>query len=113
LCVFSKNCYYIILDEVQHFHWNNAQGQLSYSGKLKDLINIYCFSDGVTLQYINRKNLINLCYHKDDFGMDSDWYFFAVSHGRCACDGIGGTIKRLARKARLQNPYEEQIMTPR
>jgi hypothetical protein len=27
--------------------------------------------------------------------------------------GAGGTIKRLARKASLQNPYEEQIMTPR
>jgi hypothetical protein len=33
-----------------------------------------------------------------------------MSHGKDACDGIGGTIKRLAS---LQNPYEEQIITPR
>jgi hypothetical protein len=34
-----------------------------------------------------------------------------VPHGKGACDGIG-TIKRLARKASLQNLYEEQIVTP-
>jgi hypothetical protein len=28
-------------------------------------------------------------------------------------DGFVGTIKRLASMASLQNPYEEQIMTPR
>jgi hypothetical protein len=45
--------------------------------------------------------------------MDAKWHFFVMSHGKGACDGIGGTIKRLARKADLQNPCEEQIMTPR
>jgi exopolyphosphatase/pppGpp-phosphohydrolase len=36
-----------------------------------------------------------------------------MSHGKGACHGIGGTIKSLARKAILQNPYEQQIMTAR
>jgi hypothetical protein len=45
--------------------------------------------------------------------MDAEWLFFATSHGKGACDGIRGTIKRLPRKASMQNPYEEQIMTPR
>jgi hypothetical protein len=40
--------------------------------------------------------------------MDAEWHFFAL-HGKGACDGVAGTI----RKASLQNPYEEQIMTPR
>jgi hypothetical protein len=83
------------------------------SGKLEDLTKIYCFSDGIALQYKNRKNFINLCYHKNDFGMDAEWHFFAASHGKDVSDRIGGTIKRLARKASLQNLYEEQIMALR
>jgi hypothetical protein len=34
-----------------------------------------------------------------------------MSHGKDTCDGIGETIKRLAGKASLHNPYEEQIVT--
>jgi hypothetical protein len=37
-------------------------------------------------------------------------HFFAMSHGKCECDGIGGTIKR---QASLKNPYEDEIMTSR
>jgi hypothetical protein len=44
--------------------------------------------------------------------MNAKWQFFA-SRGRGACDGIGGTIKRLARQESLQFTYEDQIMTPR
>jgi hypothetical protein len=45
--------------------------------------------------------------------MAAEWHFFAASRGRGVCDSIGGTIKRLAGKTSLQNPYEEQIMTSR
>ena len=37
----------------------------------------------------------------------------ATSHGKGACDGVGGTVKRLAARASLQRPYEQQIMIPR
>ena len=39
--------------------------------------------------------------------------FSATSHGKGACDGLGGTVKRLAARASLQRPYNDQIMTPR
>jgi hypothetical protein len=45
--------------------------------------------------------------------MDIEWHFFATSHDKDACDGIGGAIIRLARKASLRNPYEQQIITPK
>jgi hypothetical protein len=45
--------------------------------------------------------------------MDAEWQFFAMSHGKGACDEIRGTITRLARKVSLQNCFEEQNMTPR
>ena len=69
-------------------------------------------SDGAASQYKNWKNFINLCCHQADFGVSVEWHFSATSHGKGACDGLGGTVKRLATKVSLQKPYEEQIMTP-
>jgi len=74
---------------------------------------IIYFSDGCAAQYKNRKNFINLCYHEADFGMSAEWHFFATSHGKGPCDGVGGTVKRLAARASLQRPYNDQILTPR
>ena len=74
---------------------------------------IIYFSDGAASQYKNRKNFMNLCLHKDDFGISAEWHFSATSHGKGACDGLGGTVKRLAARASLQRPYNDQIMTPR
>ncbi len=54
-----------------------------------------------------------LCHHKDDFGIKAEWHFSATSHGKGACDGLGGTVKRLAARASLQRPYNDQLMTPR
>ena len=71
------------------------------------------FSDGAESQYKNRKNSLNLCHHKDDFGISAEWHFSATSHGNGACDGLGGTVKQLVARASLQQPYNDQIMTPR
>ena len=69
------------------------------------------FSDGCAGQYKNFKNFINICYHKDDFGLEAEWNFFATSHGKSAVDGIGGTVKRTAARASLQKFGTEQILT--
>ena len=70
------------------------------------------FSDGAASQYKNRKNFINVCRPSlVDFGIPAEWHFPATSHGKSACDGVGGTVKRLAARASLQKPYENQIMT--
>ena len=74
---------------------------------------ILYFSDGSAPQYKNRKNFLNLCLHQEDFGVSAEWHFSATSHGKGACDGLGGTVKRLAARASLQRPYNSQIMTPR
>ena len=74
---------------------------------------ILYFSDGAASQYKNRKHFLNLCHHEEDFGFPAEWHFSATSHGKGACDGLGGTVKRLAARASLQRPYDQQIMTPR
>lgn len=74
---------------------------------------IIYFSDGCAAQYKKRKNFINLCNHETDFGMPAEWHFFATSHGKGPCDGVGGTVKRLAARCSLQRSYDNQILTPR
>lgn len=71
------------------------------------------FTDGAAAQYKSKKNFINLCFHHEDFGLEAVWHFFATSHGKGPCDGVGGTLKRLAAKASLQRPFDDQICTPR
>ena len=39
-------------------------------------------------------------------------FFFATSHGKNACDGVGGTIKRLVACAGLQRALHNQILNP-
>ena len=47
-----------------------------------------------------------------DFDVERDWhFFFATSHGKSACDRIGGVLKKMTGKARLQRPFENQILT--
>ena len=53
-----------------------------------------------------------MCCHEQDFGLAAEWHFFASCHGKSACDGIGGTLKRLARLASLQRHSTNQITTP-
>lgn len=60
------------------------------------------FSDGCAGQYKNYKNFMNLCLHEQELGMPATWSFFATSHGKGPCDGIGGTVKRLARHESLR-----------
>ena len=69
---------------------------------LLNLIKCYDFSDGTGSQYKSYKKFANLCYHKADFGVDAGWNFFATSHGKSPCDGIGGTLKRHFACASLQ-----------
>ena len=72
--------------------------------RLPNLEKVEYFSDGCAAQYKNRINFINLCMHQSDLGLNAKWSFFATSHGKQPCDGIGGggggggAVKRLASK---------------
>ena len=73
---------------------------------------IYYFSDGAASQYKNFKNFSNLTMHFEDFGISAEWHFFATSHGKSPCDGIGGTVKREVARASLQATTTGFILTP-
>lgn len=72
---------------------------------------IFYMSDGAVTQYKNLNNLINLSHHEDDFNIKAEWHFHATSHGKGACDGVGGTFKRGAyryslTKGSIQTPQQ-------
>ena len=73
---------------------------------------VHYFTDGAVSQYKNRFNIRNMTMHKEDFGLECEWHFFATCHGKGPCDGIGGTTKRLTARASLQRPESDQICTP-
>ena len=79
--------------------------------KLPNINNIEYFTDGCAGQYKNCKNFLNLVHHDGDFGLKAKWIFFATSHGKQPCDGIGGFVKRLTAKASLHRNLQNQILT--
>ena len=101
------------LDHDVNFVYQVLKGTVSFirSNLPVQIDHIYYFSDGCAGQFKNCKNFLNLCYHKSDFGMTCEWNFFATSHGKSPCDGLGGTVKRLATHASLRRPLKEQIIT--
>lgn len=72
---------------------------------------VHYFSEWYAAQYKNKYNFINLCLQEKDCQFKAQWSFFATCHGKTECDGIGGTVKRLARKESLQLPLKKQIIT--
>ena len=69
------------------------------------------FSDGCAAQHKNRKCFYNLCLHEKELGVKAAWSFFATSHGKSPCDGIGGTVKRLTAMESLRRPFHNQILS--
>ena len=53
---------------------------------------------------------MNLCSHKVDFGLSADWVFFATSHVKSPCEGIGETVKRLVRRESIHHSINSQTI---
>src|SRR5258705_7229813 len=70
--------------------------------KLPHLKKVHYFMGGCAGQYKNRFNFINICHHSFHFNLDCEWNFFATSHCKGPCDGVGGTMKRTTAKEGLQ-----------
>ena len=108
-------CMCIISDDLNHdtkFVHQLQQLVCNYiKENLSQIKRIEYWSDGCVGQYKNYKNLMNLCNHNVDFGYQALWSFFATSHGKSPCDGIGGTVKRKMARTSLQRPNNNQILT--
>lgn len=121
--------YYKEGDEVKHINYVTISEKITHDADSVHLFNskliaflkgkfgetnvkkIIYFSDGAGSQYKNKFNFINLVHHKADFGVEVEWNFFATSHGKGACDGIGGTVKKHAYTCSLQRINSRHITT--
>ena len=54
------------------------------------------YTDSPTSQYRNKAIFRVIAKHQELFGMKATWSYFEAGHGKGPCDGLGGTIKRLA-----------------
>lgn len=79
------------------------------SQRFTSLKKIFFFSDGAASQYKNKKNFFELCQHHKKHNFKVEWHFFATSHGKGPCDGIGGIFKRNATRASIQRKFQNQI----
>lgn len=62
---------------------------------------VHDFIDGCADQYKNRNSFTSLSEHYKNFNIKAEHSFFSTSHGKSICDGLGGNIKRIGRKASL------------
>lgn len=105
-----RNLNFVVFSEYEN---HDATGVHLYNSKLiqflkdkfgeRNVKKIIYFSDGAGSQYKNRFNFLNLLFHETDFHVPAEWHFFATAHGKGACDGIGGCVKRNAYRASLQD----------
>ena len=120
-------CYYNVNGDLQHCNFCFLSNDLNHDvsmvyeiqketisclkNKLVSLKKVEYYTDGCASQYKNCKNFANLCKHKEDFGVSAEWSFFATSHGKSACDGIGGSVKRSTALESLRRPLKNQILS--
>jgi hypothetical protein len=100
-CLIISDCLMHDSILVHTFQWHVMQFiENTFESPLKKK-NVH-FCDGSAAQYKNRTSLLNITCHNEDHGVPAEWHFFVTSHGKSDCDGVGGTLKRLAAKANLQ-----------
>ncbi|CAF3029125.1 unnamed protein product [Rotaria sp. Silwood2] len=56
--------------------------------------------------------MLNLTYHKVDFGLTASWTFSATAHGKGPVDGIRTTVKSSATRYLLSGTAERAFLSP-
>ena len=57
------------------------------------ILKLIYFSDSCGGQYRSYKNFMDLCSHKDDFGISAEWVFFTTSYCKSPYHGVGWAVK--------------------
>ena len=70
-----------------------------YIPELQNVKFVHYWTDSPTSQYRNRYIFDLILEHKKRYGFDATWNYFESGHGKGPCDGVGGTVKRLADQA--------------
>ena len=93
----------IVSDELGH----NSTTVLTFVDKIIPIVQdidpeastIHYWTDSPTSQYRNKSIIDFVANHESCHGMKARWNYFESGHGKGPCDGLGGTVKRLADEA--------------
>lgn len=112
-----KHCSFVVISDCRHHdtytvHVFQTELVRFLKDKFVNVKKMFYFSDGAPQHFKNKSAFVNLFHHYDDFNIAAEWHYFATSHGKGPCDGLGGAVKRLASRASLQMGTREQILTP-
>ena len=66
---------------------------------LPQIKHIHYYTDSPTSQYRNKTIFYLLSHHKELFGVNASLNYFEAGHGKGPCDGVGGSVKRMADEA--------------
>ena len=61
-----------------------------------DLKLVFYWTDSPTSQFRNKTIFHIISEHKEECNCVTSWNYFRACHGKGPCDGVGGTVKRLA-----------------
>ena len=61
-----------------------------------DLKEVFYWTDSPTSQFRNKTIFHIISEHKEEYNCVASWNYFEAGHGKGPCDGVGGTVKRLA-----------------
>ncbi|XP_060579551.1 uncharacterized protein LOC132736439 [Ruditapes philippinarum] len=69
---------------------------------LPNLTKVHYWTDSPSSQYRNKFIFNTLANHNEVYGVRAQFNYFEAGHGKSACDGLGGTTKRMADEASRQ-----------
>lgn len=113
----KRKSYSFLSDELEHSKYSVAtcierifENMISCQPTINTLI---VFSDGAASQFKNRFLVNYLELLREKFKLKTlEWHFFATSHGKGVVDGIGGTVKNVARRQMLSKVSANNVNLP-
>ena len=67
---------------------------------------LYQVSKNMTVVENSANNAIDLCSYKHDFGISTEWVFFATSYCKSPCDDLGGAVKTTCSQVKPSKVFE-------
>ena len=99
-CIQSHECM-VVVSEVLNHNSSMVQAILEkvilWVKEVNPVVKfVHYWTDSPTSQYRNKMMFDVVANHSHLYGLDASWHFFEAGHGKGACDGIGGVVKRTA-----------------
>ena len=99
--VLEMNCWYASTCPAKQFHLF----QRLFINFLKEFLPSWLYPKKSCTSPMGQHPNTRIGRISSTYGVKAEWHFLATSHGKGACDGLGGIVKWLAAQASLQRPY--------